>query len=94
LTRRANHRHNDIIAKIVKPAPETAAGFLFPKSPNRTAARTSGRHTSPHASSLARRRPNHYHPRVISMRASYARARERAGTRRGVDAATAAAPCA
>jgi hypothetical protein len=28
LTRRANHLHNDIIAKIAKPAPATAAGFF------------------------------------------------------------------
>jgi hypothetical protein len=29
LTRRANHRHHDIIAKkIAKPAPATAAGFF------------------------------------------------------------------
>jgi hypothetical protein len=29
LTRRANHRHSDIIAKVSKPAPATAAGFSF-----------------------------------------------------------------
>jgi len=29
LTRRANQRHSDIIAKVSKPAPETAAGFFI-----------------------------------------------------------------
>jgi hypothetical protein len=29
LTRRANHRHTDIIAKIARPAPATAAGFFI-----------------------------------------------------------------
>jgi hypothetical protein len=28
LTRRANHHHNGIIARIPKPAPATVAGFL------------------------------------------------------------------
>jgi len=28
LTRRANHRHGEIVAQIVKPAQETDAGFF------------------------------------------------------------------
>src|SRR5882757_2608586 len=92
LTRRANHRHSEIIAEIVKPAPDPAAGFLlieFPQSDGGPHVRT------PHL-------PNASSPGVV-VRTSIVRtpfrcatihagARERAGTRRGVDATAAAAP--
>jgi hypothetical protein len=50
LTRRANHRQNDIIARTSKPAPETAAGFF--NFLNRTAAARRGA-TSPQAPCLS-----------------------------------------
>jgi hypothetical protein len=71
------------------PAPETAAGFLF--FTNRTAARTSGRLTLPHASFEARRRPNQPGASLLDACILPARAN---GPVRGVanNAAAAAAP--
>jgi hypothetical protein len=58
LTRRANHRHSEIIAEIVKPAPDPAAGFLlfeFPQSDGGPHVRTPH---LPNASSPVGRRPS------------------------------------
>jgi hypothetical protein len=68
LTRRANHRHSEIIAEIVKPAPDPAAGFLlfeFPQSDGGPHVRTPH---LPNASSPVGRRPNQYRSRAVSMR--------------------------
>jgi hypothetical protein len=64
LTRRANHPHNDILAQIVKPAPETAAGFLLLEIPQSDGGPHVRTPHLPHASSPAGRRPNQYHSRV------------------------------
>ena len=79
LTRRANHRHIFIIARIQSPRRgNPAAGFFNPDFLNRTAAARHGA-TSSHAplpeTSQAGRRPNPF--------LNFARTRERAGTRRG-----------
>jgi hypothetical protein len=93
LLRRANHRHIYIIAAILEPARETAAGFL-----NRTAA-AFGTHHLPCQRIAARRVCKRAAVRALDMgpdllgsrstvsgscRRNFAGTRERAGTRRGL----------
>jgi hypothetical protein len=61
---RENHRHSDIIAQIVKPAPDKGAGLLLLEIRQTNGA---SHVRTPHffaASSPAGRGPNQYHPRA------------------------------